>query len=133
MIDAVPAYVNPFDESLGITKVGDLPSLLWAEFKLSMHVDPVDVAVTIDVMVIAGNLFLLDQMNPPTEAYDYPIPKDWQAAAKAARAAAAEADYTKDDAFDTYMGRWTRMAVKGLEAAMNALAIEHPEQPGGEV
>ena len=51
---------------------------------------------------------------------------------KAARAAAAEAD-TKDDAFETYAGTLTRVAVEGLVAGLKALGFDDPEQTGGEV
>ena len=41
---------------------------------------------------------------------------------------------TKDDSFETYMGRWTRVAVEGLVEGLKALGFENPEEgPGGEV
>ena len=105
-------------------------NLLYAELAQSLHVDPMDVGLTIDVATIICNMFLLDQMNPPA-AYDYP--KDWEAIQRAAREAAAKAataaeDESEDDSMKAYAGSWTQEWLDEVRAAVERLAIQHPDE-----
>ena len=98
MIEGVPKYITSFENApFRVEAPRDLAKLLYAELAQSLHVDPMDVGLTIDVATIICNLFFLDQMNPPA-TYDYP--KDWEAKQAALVAAAAKAAAAEDEGED---------------------------------